>query len=260
MTKNDYEYRGLLASSWDFQRGDPSVFPDRQLHREVVERSGEPILDVGCSTGRLILEYRADGLDVDGVDISPEMLAICKQKAKDQSLSVTLYNQAMESLNLPRRYRTIMVPSFSFQLVTDPVAAKNTLAGFYAHLLPGGTLFMSIWHTRGNGTGQWGDWWLVFEGKEFEDGKGIKRWERSMFDPSTQLRHTESRYELVQNDEVVYTEMHRRSPELRSYSLNEITRMLEKSGFSGIRAVSGFSSETASEEDKVFCITGLRGK
>jgi hypothetical protein len=36
--------------------------------------------------------------------------------------------------------------------------------------------------------------------------------------------------------------------------------MLEKSGFSGIRAVSGFSSETASEEDTVFCIIGLREK
>jgi len=254
----DYEYRGLLARSWDFQRGDPSAFTDRQLHQEVIERSGEPILDVGCGTGRLLLEYRAEGLDIEGVDNSPEMLSICRQKAIEQSLQVTLYNQPMESLNLPRMYRTIMVPSYSFQLVTDPVAAINTLDGFFEHLLPGGTLYLSIWHTVGDGTGQWGDWWLVFEGDGFEGEKGIKRWERSMFDPSTQLRHTESRYELVENGEVVFTEMHRRSPELRSYSLSQITEMLEQSGFSGIQAVSGFSNEPASGDDKIFCLFGKK--
>lgn len=259
MTENsDYEYHGLLASSWDFQRGDPTKFTDRQLLREVIARSGEPVLDVGCGTGRLLLEYRADGIDVEGVDNSPEMLAICRQKASEQSLKVTVYNQAMEALNLPRRYQTIIVPSYSFQLVTDPPAAKNTLDAFYKHLLPGGTLFMTFWHTVGNGTGQWEEWWLVFEGDGFEDGRSIKRWERSMFDPATQLRHTENRYELLENGKIVFTEKHRCSPELRSYTLSQVTTMLEKAGFSGIHAVSGYSSEPATEDDKQFCIFGMR--
>lgn len=255
---NDYEYKGLLARSWDFQRGDTSTFPDRQLPREVIERSGEPALDVGCGTGRLLLEYRAAGLDVDGVDNSPDMLAICRQKASEQSLDVTVYNQTMETLNLPRRYRTIIVPSYSFQLVTDVAAAKKTLDGFYKHLLPGGTLFMTIWHTIGDGTGQWGEWWLVFEGEGFENGLGLKRWERSRFDPNTQLRHTENRYELTENGEVVFTERHCRSPELRSYSLSQITNLLAESGFSDIQAVSGYSSKPATADDKYFCLFGVR--
>ena len=113
MGEGDYEYRGLLANSWDFMRGDTSDFPDREFFREIVERSGEPILDVGFGTGRLLLEYLEDGLDVDGVDVSPEMLDICKKKARDQSLPLRTYTQGIESMDLPRRYRTIIVPSCS---------------------------------------------------------------------------------------------------------------------------------------------------
>jgi ubiquinone/menaquinone biosynthesis C-methylase UbiE len=144
MGSNDYEYSRLLASSWDFIRGDPSSFSDRQFYRDLIDSSGVPALDVGCGTGRLLLEYLADGLDVDGVDESPEMLEICAEKAKQSSLPAILYAQSMEQLDLPRQYRTIIVPSFSFQLIPDLSDAKKALAGFYRHLLPGGTLALSI--------------------------------------------------------------------------------------------------------------------
>ncbi|MEJ2710852.1 MAG: class I SAM-dependent methyltransferase [Anaerolineales bacterium] len=258
MSVGDYEYRGLVARSWDFLRGDTSNFPDREFYRDIIEQSGEPVLIVGCGTGRLLLEYVDGGTDVEGMDNSPEMLEICQQKAAQQALEVTVYKQAMEAMDLPRRYKTIILPSSSFQLVPDLDEAKNALDGFFQHLLPGGTLVMSFWHIQSEGTGEWGDWRLIAEGEGFGDGKGIRRWERAMYDSSTQLRHTESRYELVENGEVVFTEMHRRSPELRNYSLSQLTVLLEESGYAGVYAVSGFSKEPASEDDEVFCILGKK--
>lgn len=81
MSTVDYEYRGMIASSWDLLRGDTSQFPDRRFYREVINDTGEPVLIVGCGTGRLLLEYLADGIDVEGVDVSLAQLSEMLQRA-----------------------------------------------------------------------------------------------------------------------------------------------------------------------------------
>jgi hypothetical protein len=57
-------------------------------------------------------------------------------------LAPNLYLQEMQSLDLPRRYRTIIVPSSSFQLVLDPAEAARAMDRFAAHIHPGGLLVM----------------------------------------------------------------------------------------------------------------------
>ena len=42
METKEYEYHGLVASSWDFLRGDVSKFPDRLFYRGLLENGGEP--------------------------------------------------------------------------------------------------------------------------------------------------------------------------------------------------------------------------
>ncbi len=119
---------------------------------------------------------------------------------------------------------------------------------------------MSIWQIKGKHRGGWGEWWQVVEKEGFEGGKTIRRWERSRYDPSTRLRHTENRYELLENGQVIAEEFHRRSPEMRNYSPSQLTELLEKSGFEHVRCVSGFTDQPASEEDEVFCIFGGENK
>ena len=125
-------------------RGDTSDWEDRVFFLDLIRERGAPVLDVGCGTGRLLLDYLSSGLDVDGVDNSPEMLALCRSKAAAMGLIERLhvYEQQMERLKLRRRYRTIMLPSSSFQLVLDPALAVQTMRRFFAHLEPGGTLAM----------------------------------------------------------------------------------------------------------------------
>src|SRR5437016_11230663 len=125
--ERDYEYGGLIAQFWDFFRGDTSTWSDRPFYKEAILESGQPALDVGCGTGRLLLDYLAEGIDIDGVDNSPEMLALCREKARKLGLQPAIYQQSMESLDLPQKYRTIIVPSSSFLLVTDLSAAAEAM-------------------------------------------------------------------------------------------------------------------------------------
>ena len=119
MTTPSYEYYGMMAEFWDLFRGDTSTWEDRFFFLDVVKKYGQPVLDVGCGTGRILLDFMQQGIDIDGVDNSPDMLVLLQEKAEKLDLNPTVYEQEMHKLALPRKYQTILVPSSSFQLLLD---------------------------------------------------------------------------------------------------------------------------------------------
>lgn len=261
----DYEYRGMLAEAWDLLRGDYSAWPDRPFWRGIIGRQGGSALDVGCGTGRLLLDYLGAGLDVDGVDNSPEMLAICRDKAAAAGIDVEhrLFLQAMEELTLPRRYDTIFVPSLSFQLLTDRTAAKHALTRFRDHLAPGGVIVASfkvrLWPGRHIPPQmQWSEWFKLAEAPRPRDGVVIRRWIREMYDHEQQLTHEENRYELIRDGVLVETEHHSRSPCVRWWTQAQALATFEEAGFADVRATAGDTYEPAAPEDNLFKVWGTR--
>ena len=71
--------------------------------------SGQPALDAACGTGRLLVPWLDAGLDVDGVDVSADMIAWCREAAKRVGRSPALYVQPLHRLDIPRRYRCIVL-------------------------------------------------------------------------------------------------------------------------------------------------------
>jgi SAM-dependent methyltransferase len=261
----DYEYRGLMATSWDVFRAAASGWPDVAFYRDVILASGQPALDVGCATGRLVLGYLAEGMDVDGVDVSPEMLALCREKANRGRLNLTLYQQAVQSLDLPRTYRTIVVSSSTFQLLTDPSDAAEAMRRFYHHLDPGGTLVMSLmllW-TGGAPDGTAGsivreDWRGPRERERQEDGTLVRRWTRSTYDLAQQLEHTEDRYEVVRDGRIVAAEHHSRSPATRWYTPEQSVALYRAAGFVDVHLVHEFTREPIRPDSTLWCALGAR--
>jgi len=255
MDAEQYEYRGSLASTWDLLRGDTSNWSDRPFYRDIILQRGQPVLDIGCGTGRLLLDYLADGIDIDGVDNSPEMLAICAEKAQKLGLHPTLFQQSMEALDIPRRYRTIIVPSSSFQLVTDPHAATQAMRRFFPHLEPGSILvmpFMILWQGPVTDQTITGAWEFIAERVRPEDGVLIRRWTRSTYHLPEQLEDTEDRYEVVHEGEIITSELYTRAPATRWYTQEQAIRLYEEAGFTNIRMVSEFSQVPAFKKTPSF--------
>jgi ubiquinone/menaquinone biosynthesis C-methylase UbiE len=254
-----YEYSGLMANFWDFFRGDTSNWEDRYFFLEVILRSGQPVLDVGCGTGRLILDYLLQGLDVEGVDNSPEMLALCRQKAAGLGLSPTLYEQEMQALSLPRRYRTIIVPSSSFQLLIHLEDAAAAMSRFYQHLLPGGTLAMPFMLIGFDQNGK------PIPEEEFtrqkvrpSDKAVVHHWSRSTYDHAAQLEHTQDRYQIILDGHVIQSESHSRSPATRWYTQEQAQNLYRQAGFTDIELFDQFKFERATPHSSVFCILAKR--
>src|SRR6476469_9656769 len=127
---------GMAAQWWSEFNNDG---PDIPYFQGIIERYGQPALDVACGTGRLLIPYLRAGLDVDGCDISPDMLAYCRDKAKREGFEPHLYHTAMHELDVPRKYKTIYLCG-SFGIGGVRSHDWEAVRRFYEHLEPGGVL------------------------------------------------------------------------------------------------------------------------
>lgn len=258
MTTPNYDYYGLVASTWDLSRGDTSNWGDRPFYLDIIKKYGQPALDLGCGTGRLILDYMVQGIDIDGVDNSAEMLAICRQKAEKLNLSPNLYEQPMETLNLPRRYQTIVAPSSVLQLVTDPEQARAVMRRLLTCLESGGALVGSFSFEWREGDELELDWKLMFDKVRPEDGATVKRWNREWYETDKQVWHAEQRFEVELNGQVITEEMHQSHPEGRYYTQAQAIALYQDAGFAKVQVFHEFTHEPALPEDRVFCVLGVK--
>jgi SAM-dependent methyltransferase len=133
---------GLVAEYWA-ERNNGFRPHEITYFRRFVEDGGGPALDVACGTGRLLLPCLRAGLDVDGCDVSSDMIAFCREKAEREGFSPALYVQPMHRLDIPRRYRTIFVCG-AFGLGSTREQDLEALERLRDHLEPGGTLFIDL--------------------------------------------------------------------------------------------------------------------
>jgi SAM-dependent methyltransferase len=134
-------YTGLVAELYRPLR---SAAPDPAPYASFIGAVGEPALELGCGDGDPLLELRALGLDVEGVDSSDEMLARCRRRATEGGIDVVLHHQRMEQLDLGRRYRTIFLAGATFNLLPDDETALAALGRIRDHLEPDGAALIPL--------------------------------------------------------------------------------------------------------------------
>src|SRR5436309_4669214 len=130
-------HHGLVAEWWaEFEIDGPEI----QYFQHFVEE-GQPALDAGCGTGRLLVPWLRAGLDVDGCDASADMVALCRERARREELEPTLFVQPLHELDPPRRYRTIVACGV-FGLGGTRAQDEEALRRLHEALEPGGMLVL----------------------------------------------------------------------------------------------------------------------
>ncbi len=232
-------HHGLVARWWaEFNQGGEDV----DVFRRLIERSGEPVLDAGCGTGRLLLPFLRAGIDIDGSDTSVDMLDWCRTEAEREQVSASLYPQAMHELDVPRRYRTIIVCG-AFGLGGTRDQDLEGLRRLHGFLEPGGRLFMDhhlpslenpkgwkSWIEKPELPGPWperGDRRLAGDGTELEI-----RIRQIDFDPLEQTTTLEIQASQYRADEQIAVETS--TIDINLYFQKEIELMLKLAGFRSV--------------------------
>ena len=191
---------------------EPTPFDDGALYDLFFERldlgldfylglaraAGGPVLDVACGTGRIMLPCLKAGVDVEGLDLFPSMLARLRHKASALGFEPQLHEANMSSFRLPRRYALIMITfnAFVHNLTTEDQLA--TLNACREHLLPGGQLVFDTafpgpaWIAAPNGTRE-----MEMEIAHPETGLPMRMWDTRTFDRVKQLQHSFNEIEML---------------------------------------------------------------
>ena len=258
MTTPQTWHYGLVAEWWAAFNTDG---PEIDYFGRFVER-GQPALDAGCGTGRLLLPWLRAGFDVDGCDVSPDMIELCRAKAEREGLSPTLFVQAMHELDSPRMYETIVVCG-AFGLGSTRDQDFEALRRFHRHLKPGGTLLLDIEVPYAD-SAQWRYWTKEKRAAlpEAVEPAGRRRRaadgsEYALHSRIVELDPLEQRLTLAIHAEHWREEVLRAEEDrllhIGIYFKNELLLMLERAGFTNI-VVQGDHNDTEATSDDDFLV------
>lgn len=248
-------HHGVTARWWaEFCRSGPEI----EYFRRHVEH-GQPALDLACGTGRLLVPYLRDGLDVDGCDVSADMVALCREAAEREALAPSLYTQPKHQLDLPRRYRTIFMCG-GLGVGSTRTEDMQAFTRVYEHLEPGGMFVLDneVPYADGNGWELWttegratlpsarrppGERDVGADGAEYE-----LRSREIDLDPLEQRLTMEMQAFMWRDGELVAADEHHLT--LTLYFKDEIVLMLERAGFVEVTVRAALTDEEPTAADK----------
>ena len=148
----DVDSYHVFSRYYDAAYGSKADLQDIPFYVDLAERVGGPVLEIGCGTGRVLLEVAARGIEIDGLDSSEDQLRVLRAKvdrlSKSLSNRVRLYHADMRTFVLDRSFHLITAPFRPLQhlyTAADQIAAFRTIR---RHLLPDGCLAFDVFYPQ----------------------------------------------------------------------------------------------------------------
>jgi len=117
---------------------------DLAFWEETARQQGDPILELGCGTGRLLLPLMKVGHRIFGLDRDPDMLAYLRRTLPvELQPQVRIFQADMAAFSLVEPFRLIYLPCNTLSTLAQPVL-RGMLACVRRHLDPKGVFVASL--------------------------------------------------------------------------------------------------------------------
>jgi SAM-dependent methyltransferase len=235
----------LHDAFWAAEEGAPEL----PLMLAFLRQHPGPALEIGCGSGRLLLPLVRAGFAVEGLELSRDMLALCRQSAEEEKLPVTLHEGDMSSWTPAFCFSALLVPAFTLQLASDP---ETALRHWHGLLRKEGGLYLSTFVPLAELEGDLpeNEWYLDRE-IALADGGPATLETRHRLDVRRQLLHREHRYRL---DDL----QHVSTQTLRWFEDGELEETLGRCGFQVTAAFADFDPALPLERIRPFETDGIR--
>ena len=191
-----------FARLYDDDYGD--FTDDLELYRLFVQRTGGPVLEAMCGTGRVLLPLAEAGLHVVGLDISPAMI----ERARAKLVAAGIGERArvevgdIRTLAMPERFALAIVAMNSFMHLPTSKDQLAALQAIRAHLRPKGLLILDLFNPDPHEL--IADQGLLVHAKSFCSGElHVQKWVLRRTDFAAQTHYVEFVYDETGPDRVV---------------------------------------------------------
>lgn len=136
-----------LAVSYDRLTNDVDYEATVAFYREILKREGvhpRTAADLACGTGSVAAILAKDGLEVIGVDMSEDMLAVASGKTCALENPPRFICQSLQKLRLPRAVDLATCALDSLDYITDPADCREAIRRAYKILNPGGIFIFDV--------------------------------------------------------------------------------------------------------------------
>jgi len=125
---------------------------DIEFYRTLAERTGSPILECMCGTGRIMIPLADAGFEVTGVDKSAAMLDILSAKLDliggRVERNIDVIQGDVRSFKTDKRFRLAFIPFNSFLHLLTRKEQEEALENVADHMVEDGMLSISVFNPR----------------------------------------------------------------------------------------------------------------
>jgi SAM-dependent methyltransferase len=221
---------------------------DRDLYLALAARTGGPILELGCGTGRVAVPLAAAGHQVTAVDIDPAMLERARRRAAAAGAAIggriEFIEADMLGLDLPSggSFRLAIIALNSLFLLATRAAQREAFATMARHLASGGIAVVDIWLPDADDLARFdGRLILEYERRDPEANALVTKIAAAQHDASSGIVNLTSIYE--EGDQGASPARYVRRDALRLVSADELRDFAESAGLEVETLAGGYDLE-----------------
>jgi SAM-dependent methyltransferase len=232
---------------------------DIMLYREMALRTGGPILDLMCGSGRVLFPLTYADYQVTGVDVSLVMLDKARERALAEGIAhnVTLVQGDICSIDLPsQHYALAFVALNSFMHLESTANQLAALTNIRCSLRPGGLFIIDVFNFNPTHL-ESEDNRMILERDYLLGGKHIYKFVTCESDIATQMSSITTFYDSVDDQGQVCRQVVRFG--MRWLYRYELEHLLARTGFMVLSVYGSYDLDPyTSESERLIVLASVK--